>query len=925
MSAEFSPFSIRRALSVALVAASLAVPQAVGAADLEKAQAFFEQGDFRSAQIELKGILQADPTQVAARELLGRLYLAVGNGAAAEKEFRSAVESGAEPSATRFEIIEAMLLQGKFPEVLEHLDGEAEDDAARARQLALRGRALFGLKKIDEAERAYQESLEIDSNNKEANLGLIRVSLMQNLVEEAREATDKFLETSPDDLDALLIKAELTRKEGDAEQAAEIFGRILDDEPQNLGALLGRASSLIAAREYERARADIKRAQQLRPGLPMADHLLAVIARLELKWDEAAEHLEKVLAVAPDYAPSLRLLGIVSYAKDELQKAEELLSRALAQSPGDLEVAKVLAATRLKLREPEKAVEILAPYMGATNDPQLMALLGSAHMLAGQQSEGQEWLARAVESAPDVAALRTQLALTMLAGGKVDDAIGELESAVDLDQDVLQADVLLVLALLREKSFDKALEASAALEERMPESPIPFNLTGLAYLAQGNGEAAIERFNKALEVDPKFVTALINLARVDLADGRLDDAESRYRTALEQDHTHLGAMLGLAALAEKRKDMDGLVEWLNKAQDANPSASQPGILLVRYHITHGDYLKALSVGSDLAARFPDKPEVLEMFARAQTLAGEETNAVRTFERLLDLKPSNPQLHYLMGGALWKNKDYLAAADAFRKAVELKPGFVDARVALASVLIDGGEGDDALKVAKQLQNDLPDKPVGYQIAGAVEMERRNFKQAAAYFEQAVERGRTPSSLRRLAESYGRAGDRAKAIEVLEGWAKDSPDDLGAKAMLALYYQGAGRDEEALVLYEELNKTGRKNLVLLNNLAWMLHERGDPRALSIAKEAYDLNPNRPEVADTYGWILFNANREEEGLTILQQAHLAYPTQTEIAFHVGSALHRLGRSDEAVRILKRLVREHPGSADAKKAQGLLDQIGS
>ena len=63
-----------------------------------------------------------------------------------------------------------------------------------------------------------------------------------------------------------------------------------------------------------------------------------------------------------------------------------------------------------------------------------MALLGSAYMLAGDQVRGQEWLTRAVETAPDVAALRTQLALTLIAGGKTGEAIsgtGE-QSAVEL-------------------------------------------------------------------------------------------------------------------------------------------------------------------------------------------------------------------------------------------------------------------------------------------------------------------------------------------------------------------------------------------------------------------------------------------------------------------------------------------------------------
>jgi len=198
-------------------------------------------------------------------------------------------------------------------------------------------------------------------------------------------------------------------------------------------------------------------------------------------------------------------------------------------------------------------------------------------------------------------------------------------------------------------------------------------------LAQGKLDEASARFEKAFEIDPAFNTALINLARVDMAKDDVGGAAQRYRQVLSQDPRNLAALLGMAALAEQRDDGSAVLEWLNKAQDANAAAVQPGLLLTRYYIDRSEYLQALTAASNLATRFPDNVNALEMLGRTQTLAGEEASAIRTFDQILSKEPNDALMHYLRGGAQWKADDLAGAADSFRRAIKLKPDFVGARV------------------------------------------------------------------------------------------------------------------------------------------------------------------------------------------------------------------------------------------------------
>ena len=891
----------------------------------DKARAALDRGDYRTATIELKNALQQDPNDVDARLLLAQMHLRSGNGAAAEKEIKSAIELDAPSRLWRLDLVEALILQGRFDEAVQRLEAATDlEPGDQARALALQGDAALGRDQPDKARELYTQAQEADPTLQRAGLGLIRLVMREGDNADTIAAIDAFLARFPDNTDALMMRADLHRAEGENAKAAELFGRVIDADPNNTLAKLGRATAMIGQGQLDAARKDLAQVDRVQRDHPMTLYLRGVIEFQERNWPKAAEHLDRVLIAVPGHLQSQLLLGIIRYSEGELEIADEYLSNVVNATPGNMQARKVLAATRIKMREPDRAIEILRP-MAENGDPQTLALLGSAYMLAGNLEEGQQWLDKAVADAPSTAALRTQLALSLLAGGKTDQAIDELEAAVDLGQDILQADVLLVLAHLKNKEIDEALAASKRLEGRHPNTPIPYNLTGLALMAKGDFPAAQERFEKALATDPGFVTALINLARIDVASRDLDRAQRRYEQVLESNPKHLGALLGLAALAEQRADPDALVAALERAQDANPTATQPGLLLTRFYITRGDYLKALSVANDLAGRFPDEEPVLQMLARAQTLADQVPNAMRTFDQLIDRNPKDPQLFYLAGGARWKGQNFKGAQEYFRKALELKPDFVDAQVALASVSLDAGDTDTAFASAKALQSAYPDKAVGYRVEGSIHSTKRDPAAAAASFRLAFER--QPSSIiaRQLAEALDQTGKTDEAVTVLEGWLANNGRDLESQAMLGLFLQRVGRADEAVAMYEGVIEAApTKNPLLLNNLAWLYQQKGDARAEAVAKEAYELAPGRPEIADTYGWILFNNGQKEEGLNILQQAYLAFPTQTEIGWHVAVALEGLGRNEESAQILRKILREAPNSEQAADARALLDKLG-
>src|ERR1700730_5566053 len=80
-------------------------------------------------------------------------------------------------------------------------------------------------------------------------------------------------------------------------------------------------------------------------------------------------------------------------------------------------------------------------------------------------------------------------------------------------------------ALVREHQWDKGLTLLKPLLESDPEDVRALNLTGLAFTGKGDLKQANEYFQKALEVNPRFVPALKNLAINEFSTKQLVAAE----------------------------------------------------------------------------------------------------------------------------------------------------------------------------------------------------------------------------------------------------------------------------------------------------------------------------------------------------------------------------------------------------------------
>ena len=912
---------IRHLAASALLISSSLLQAADTEKYIEEARVYLEQGEAKAAVIQLKNALQENPASIEARLMLGRIYLQTGDGASAEKEFERARKLNAAAGHWQHDLGRAWLMQGKFNQILDNL---AEDPAGTADQrlaiLLLRGDAHLGLRQFEQARSAYRNAGNLNGESQEAMLGLIMTDLAENRRDEAMNSLDNLLSRYPENVTARVIRGEIHMRNGEVELASLDFNKALELQPEHVQALLGRANIRLSSGQLELARADIETLQNRVPGHPRLLHLGGALALLEKDLDRAETLLQQAYNANPGNLQTQTMLGAVNYFKGNYEAAYEHLSQVLRVQPDLLQVIKLLASVQYRLKQPDEVVKLLEPALQHhPDDAQLMAMLGTAYMQVKRFEEGSALMSHAIEINPNLAEYRTQLALGLFAQGKTGDAIQQLESSIDLGQDLVQAEVLLVLSHLNKKDFDKALAVSQALEQKSPDNPVGYNLSGLTYLLSGDREQARQRFRKTLQIDPGFITAEVNLARMAVQEGNLEQARNHYQDALKKAPRNTAVLLGLADLARRNGDREKMHQLLEQAHNGEPASSQPGLIAAQAYLAEKAPLKALRMTSQLVASFPNQPAVLSMHGKTQLAAGDPVNAITTFTRLLDRVRSAETLQ-LLGNAQQAAGRLDDARESYRQALEITPEFVPGLLGQYSLELDTGDYDKAVSLARSIQQALPDNPAGYEFEGTAQAMKGASGEAIKLYQKAYRMQPSEKLSVLLSRQYARAGDPQRGVELLREWLNKEPESLEPRIVLSMLLLNQGRNEEAIREYEQVIERDENNAVALNNLAWLYSGKDDRRALALGKRAYQLASTQPAIIDTYGWILVKAGEIGQATGILKQAAELAPKNQEIIYHLGYALHKAGKREEARNVLQKVVELNQGSELAESARKLL-----
>jgi len=878
----------------------------------------YQAGDYNAAVIQLKNVLQLEPGNLPARLLLGQTYLRLGDGAAAEKELTLARKGGADDNLVLVPLGRALLMQGNYAKVLGLITPGGHSIEVEAGIQRILGEAHVERREFDQAERAFLEASRLHPENVEPLLGRARILVNRGEIKGAESLVDRAAGLAPDDPMVWSAKGEIRLLTRDLAGARAAFDRAVSLKDDYWQARLSRAAVRIDQGDLDGAMADLKAVLQIVPNEPQAAYLVAlVLARKGRMKDAQSVLAEAAMALSnaePDYLmnhpPSLLLAGVVNYAQKHYDDALLYLSRYIELVPYHAGSRKLVASILIDKGEFARAVSVIEPATRlAPDDAEVFSVYGAALMAEGAYSRAVSALEKATKLAPDQARVRTELAMGRLASGQSEAGIADLEAAFALDPKASRPGIVLGLTLLRQRDYERALKVAAALRKRMPKSPLPDNIAGAALLGLRDGKGARKALEHALEIDPTYIPAYFNLARLDRAEGKVESAKARLKAVLGIKRDETRALIALARIAEDEGRLDDATGWLEEVRNLHPEEIKPQLHLITLYLRARRPEAALIVAREIEARDQLAPWVLVALARAELAGGEFSRAIDMLRDVAERVADQPKALHRVALVQLQAEDWSGARKSLGRVLRAKPDYLPARISLVDLEARSGNTAKALSLAAKLSREHPEAAGIDLLRGDVLVKAKRYSEAARAYAAGL--GKEPKTVLalRLYRARRLAGDVSGALAFLQGWVADHAADAAARKALAAAYIRAHDYRRAIANHEALLASSPDDPGLLNNLAWLYQKVGDPRAVTYAQRAYAQRPDDPATLDTYGWVLVQSDQPKKGLRLLREAYARASNNPEVRYHLAVALNALGRTTEARRELKAVL---DGGAD-------------
>ncbi len=233
---------------------------------------------------------------------------------------------------------------------------------------------------------------------------------------------------------------------------------------------------------------------------------------------------------------------------------------------------------------------------------------------------------------------------------------------------------------------------------------------GVLAVASGDTSTATAKFENVLDVDPQAYPALYNLGVLSDRVGDEPKARDFYRQALRAQPDYEPAVRGLVTIALRHEQVGEARDIVEPLATEYPTNLHLQALYAEVLVEARRYEEAWMAGRRALRcdeRFVPALTALVKVSRAQ---GREELADSILEQALAVDPDAAELHFLEGERLKDEPGRLREAMAsYERAVELRPDYAEARMALGIQLLAGGNYPLALSHFEATEALIPKEP------------------------------------------------------------------------------------------------------------------------------------------------------------------------------------------------------------------------
>lgn len=462
------------------------------------------------------------------------------------------------------------------------------------------------------------------------------------------------------------------------------------------------------------------------------------------------------------------------------------------------------------------------------------------------------------------------------------------------------------------------------------------------YVKAGKMEEGFEMIKQAAQLDPENKWYQMRLAMF-------------YRT-LELFDDYIKVFEGLTAKYPGDVDMlsnlieaylitekyDKAIEKLDILEQQAGVSALVSEQKVEIYQRQGNTKKVISELEKLIAENPENTRYYSMLAKVYMENKKEKEAVKLYNQIKEIDPSDPYINISLLEYYEKKKEYDKAFDELIEAINNKNLDFNTKANIYEYWFNKHQDakdidQQALRAGNAFLVNYPDNKMGYLVMASYHINKQEYQPCRVMAQKALEYDHTNYAAWQylvICDGALRANDSLKkhSVEALQFYptqpifywyagvshALDKQDaeaisyfEKGRKfvtdknalmdfdSYLGDLYHSVGETEKAFQAYDRVLNQDPDNVLVLNNYAYYLSLRKEDldKAKTMALHAVELEPNNAIYLDTYAWVLYQKGEYKAAEAQMEKAVklLKSPDKTYYQ-HYADILDKVNKPEKA-----------------------------
>ena len=247
---------------------------------------------------------------------------------------------------------------------------------------------------------------------------------------------------------------------------------------------------------------------------------------------------------------------------------------------------------------------------------------------------------------------------------------------------------------------------------------------GPIYRSRGEIEKSIATYERALQIRPRNIPAILGAAEGHLSLNRPALAGPLFEQALAVDESCTPALVGMGKIASSKRDTEKAIQYLEAALAIQPDANSIHYLVAMSYRKQGDLGKA-------QAHF-QRVAMLERLRRGHATPGYPDPLLEALDEL----KTGWRRHWVRGMRAFGKGRFAEAVEEYRASVALDPKNPIPRTDLGSSLARLGDLEGAAQQYAEALRISPGNPMLHYYLGTTLMGLHSDEDAAAHYQAAI---------------------------------------------------------------------------------------------------------------------------------------------------------------------------------------------